>query len=191
VVVGTFDLVPRPLRPAYPGAVYHVTARGNNKERIFLDAGDRRRLDQLLATLVHRRRWRCHAACQMGNHYHLLLETPDADISPGMQWLNGVFAQDFNRRHGHSGHVFQGRFHSELVEREAHFLEASRYIVRNPIRAKLCREPAEWDWSSYRATAGLDGVPPHLTPKLILEHFSADGRRARKLYADFVADGWP
>lgn len=183
--------MPRPLRIAFPGAIYHLTARGNNGERIFAAYDDRTRLLDLLATLQRHRGWRCHAYCEMGNHYHLLLETPEPDISRGMQWLNGVYAQEFNRRHGRSGHVFQGRFHGAPIEREAHLLEAARYIVRNPKRAQLCCDPIEWAWSSYRATAGIDRAHPCLSRDLILEMFSADPRRAQELYRDFVADGWP
>ena len=96
-------------------------------------------------------RWLCHAYCLMTNHYHLLVETPDANISEGMRQLNGLYTQRFNRRHEHVGHVFQGRFKGILVERESHLLELARYVVLNPVRAEMVRAPEDYRWSSLRA----------------------------------------
>lgn len=128
----------RPLRIEYPGAVYHLTSRGNRQEAIFQDDEDRYGFLDIFGKTVRRYNWICHAYCLMDNHYHLLVETPDGNLSLGMRQLNGLFTQLINRRHGKVGHVFQGRFKSILVEKEAHLLELCRYVVLNPVRAKLC-----------------------------------------------------
>jgi putative transposase len=122
---------------------------------------------------------------QMGNHFHLVIETLEATLSTGMRQLNGVYAQWFNRRHGRVGHLFQGRFYSELVEREPHLLEVTRYVVLNPVRARMVAEPVDWPWSSYRATIGANTVPVWLDVDWTLSHFGGSMRR----YADFVAEG--
>lgn len=153
----------RPLRLQFPGGIYHVTARGNDRQVIFLDDEDRSRFLIVLASVVTRYRVRCHAYCLMGNHYHLLLETPEGNLSATMRQLNGVYTQRFNRRHERCGHVLQGRFGAELVGRDAHLNEACRYIVLNPVRAGLVSHPGDWAWSSFRATAARMPVPGFLT----------------------------
>ena len=181
--------MPRPLRIEFPGALYHVTSRGNNQARIFWDDADRRSFLGALAAVVARDRFELHAYCLMGNHYHAVLGTPAANLARGMQRLNSAFAQYANARHGRSGHVFQGRYHAQLVEEEAHLLHVARYVVLNPVRAGLAAAPAGWRWSSYRATAGLERAPAFLTTAWLLGQFSADEGRARQRYAAFVADG--
>jgi putative transposase len=132
-----------------------VTSRGNNQNEIFKDAQDRENFLDILHQVNSRYYWLCHAYCLMDNHYHLLIETRDGNLSLGMRQLNGVFTQWFNRRHGKVGHLFQGRFKGILVEKDSHFLEVARYIVLNPIRARLIKNANQWEWSSYGATAGL------------------------------------
>ena len=127
----------RPLRLEFPGALYHVTARGNARQAIVLDDRDRALLLVCLGEVVLRFGWICHAYCLMDNHYHLLIETPEGNVSRGMRQLNGVFTQRMNRRLGRVGHLFQGRFKAILVERESYLLELCRYIVLNPIRAGM------------------------------------------------------
>jgi REP-associated tyrosine transposase len=144
----------RALRIQAPDVVYHVTARGVRRVRVYEDVFDYRKFEALLGQVVGARDWRVHAYCQMPNHYHLLLQTPNADISDGLCWLNGVYARWFNARHGYSGHLFEARFHTELVLTNAHLLSTASYIPLNPVRAGLCRGPADWPWSSYRATVG-------------------------------------
>ncbi len=139
----------RPLRIEYPGALYHITARGNRKADIYLRSSDRYKFLEILEKTVGRYNWICHGYCLMNNHYHLLIETPDANLSKGMRQLNGIYTQYFNRVHDSVGHLFQGRFKSILVEKESYLLELCRYIVCNPVRANLCREPKDWKWSSY------------------------------------------
>lgn len=179
----------RPLRIEFPGAVYHVTSRGNAREKIFRDDQDRKNFLETLAAVVKRHNWLCHAYCQMDNHYHLRIETPDANLSKGMRQLNGVYTQRYNKRHGKTGHVFQGRFKAILVQKDSYLLELSRYVVLNPVRAKIIEDPKEWKWSSYLATAGLKKVPDCLTADWLLHHFGSDRKTAQTRYKDFVKEG--
>ena len=126
----------RPLRLEFPGAIYHLTSRGNARQKVFFTAGDRESFLNTLAGVVSRYHWICHAYCLMANHYHLLVETPKGNLSIGMRQLNGIYTQSFNRRHNRVGHLFQGRFKAIVVERDSHLLELCRYIVLNPARVK-------------------------------------------------------
>jgi putative transposase len=180
--------VSRPLRLDYPGAVWHITSRGNERREIFRDDRDRRRFIRFLAEAVEERRWVLHAWVLMSNHYHLLLETPETGLSRGIQWLNQQYAETFNARHGRVGHLFQGRFKGILVEREGHLLELLRYIVLNPVRCGAVASAADYAWSNYRATAGLQPSPPWLAIDWTLEQFEQDRDRARLAYQRFVAD---
>jgi len=179
----------RPLRLEYPGAVYHVTSRGNARNDIFIDAGDRRMFLELLDEQVRQHGWICYAYCLMDNHYHLLLETPEANLSRGMRGLNGCYTQRFNRRHQRVGHVFQGRYKSILVEKEAHLLELCRYIVLNPVRAGMVAQAGQWMWSSYADTTGDRKHPAWLSVGEVLALFLTDSGLARKRYRTFVQDG--
>ncbi|HDL85402.1 MAG TPA: addiction module toxin RelE [Candidatus Acetothermia bacterium] len=176
----------RPLRLEYEGAVYHVTSRGNAREAIFLDDVDRARFLEVLGDVVARYDWICHAYCLMPNHYHLLIETPEANLSRGMHLLNGVYTQWFNHRYKRVGHLLQGRFKAILVEKQSHLLELARYIVLNPRRAKMARTVRKWPWSSYRATSGQARVPEFLTVDWILSQFDTDRERAVRAYRLFV-----
>ncbi len=143
-----------------------------------------------LRTIVERLNVLVHAYCLMGNHYHLLLETPDGNLSLALRQLNGVYAQGFNRRHDRVGHLFQGRFGSSLVERETHLLEVSRYIVLNPVRADIVASPSDWQWSSYRAHTGRATPPPFLSVDWLLVQFhAADRHCAQEAYREFVRHG--
>jgi len=179
----------RPLRIEFPGAVYHVTSRGNARESIYLDTKDRKEFLAVLEDVVARFNWLCHAYCLMDNHYHLLIETPEPNLSRGMRQLNGVYTQRLNRRHNRVGHVFQGRYKSILVERESHLLELCRYVALNPVRAGIADAPGRYRWSSYRATAGLGERPAFLTVDWILRRFSSRRAEARKQYRSFVREG--
>ena len=181
--------VPRPLRAEYPGALYHVTARGVAREQIFREDDDRDLFLHDLAQIVRRYEWLCHAYCLMGNHYHLMVETPATNLSAGLQRLNGVYAQRFNRLYGRVGHLFQGRFHAVIVEEDAYLLELARYVVLNPVRARLCEQPGQWRWSSYRATAGLAAPLGFLRADGILGRLAAEPREAQGRYRRFVAEG--
>jgi REP element-mobilizing transposase RayT len=179
----------RPLRLEYPGAVYHVTARGNAREVIFQDDGDRATFLGILGRVIERYHWLCHAYCLMGNHYHLMVETPDGNLSAGMRQLNGIYTQTFNRRHGRVGHVLQGRFKAILVDKDSYLLELCRYIVLNPVRAKMVKQPKNYSWSSYRAMAGLSSAPAFLTRDWLLAQFGRQRRMAEKRFREFVAQG--
>ena len=179
----------RPLRIDLAGALYHVTSRGDRREDIFHDTSDREDWLTLLEQVCERFNWRCHAYCQMTNHYHVVVETPDANLSHGMRQLNGVYTQRFNRRHGLVGHLFQGRFKGILVERETHLLELARYVVLNPVRAGMVANAAEWRWSSFTAMTGAAPAPSWLTTDWLLSQFGQDRHTARLRYIDFVRAG--
>jgi len=179
----------RPLRIEYPGAVYHVTSRGNAREKIFRDDQDRETFLETLASVVKRYNWLCHAYCLMDNHYHVMIETQDANLSKGMRQLNGVYTQRYNRRHGKPGHVFQGRFKAILVQKDSYLLELNRYVVLNPVRAKMIEDPEDWKWSSYPATAGLKKVPDYLITDWLLQQFGRDRKTAQGQYKEFVREG--
>lgn len=179
----------RPLRIEFAGAIYHVTSRGNARAAIFVDDPDREMLLQTLGEVVRRFNWRCHAYCLMDNHYHLLVETVDGNLSAGMRQLNGMFTQRFNRRHGRGGHIFQGRFKAILVDRDSYLLELCRYVALNPVRAKAVKRPGDYRWSSYRATAGAIGAPPFLTCDWTLSQFAKTRAVAQRRYREFVKAG--
>jgi REP element-mobilizing transposase RayT len=180
----------RPLRIEFPGALYHVTSRGNAHASIFLDDIDRKTFLAVLGLTLRRFNVICHAYCLMTNHFHLLLETPDGNLSKAMRQLNSIYTQALNRRHGRVGHVLQGRFKSIVVDRETYLLELCRYIVLNPVRAGMVNEPGKYPWSSYRPTAGFANKPTFLAVDWILEQFGADRTRARKEYRLFVKAGF-
>jgi REP element-mobilizing transposase RayT len=179
----------RPLRIEFPGAVYHVTARGNALKSIFLDDQDRLSFLEVLEQVVSRFHLVLHAYCLMGNHYHLLLETPQANLSKALRQLNGVYTQAFNRRHGRLGHVLRGRFKAILIDRDAYLLGLCRYVVLNPVRAKITRKPDTYRWSSYRASAGLSAAPVYLSTDWLLAQFGKQRATCEKRYQSFVAEG--
>ena len=179
----------RPLRIEFKHAVYHVTGRGNARQRIYRNEDDRDLFLSLLSHVVDRYGWLCHAYCLMDNHYHLIIQTPKANLSLGMRHLNGLYTQAYNRRHRRVGHLFQGRFKAILVEKEPQLLELCRYVVLNPVRAKRVSHPGEWKWSSYRATAGEASTPEFLTVDSLLGQYCSRDREARKKYRTFVAEG--
>ena len=179
----------RPLRIEFAGGLSHVTSRGDGREAIFLGKEDRRLFLGVLSEVVPDFNWAMHAYCLMDNHYHLLIETPDGNLSKGMRQLNGVYTQRFNRRHGRVGHVFQGRYKAIIVQKESYLLELARYVVLNPVRARMVRSPAAWPWGSYRATAGLCEAPLWLTTDWLLSAFSSRRSAAVARYAAFVAEG--
>ncbi|HEV8340821.1 MAG TPA: transposase [Candidatus Binatia bacterium] len=179
----------RPLRLEFPWAVYHLTSRGNARQKVFLTDNDRDHFLSTLSDVTSRYGWLCHAYCLMDNHYHLLVETPKANLSIGMRQLNGIYTQAFNRRHNRVGHLFQGRYKAILVEKDSHLLELCRYVVLNPLRIKGKGKAEHWKWSSYRATAGMASVPEFLTVDWILEQFGRSRSDAQAHYRAFVRDG--
>ena len=179
----------RPIRIEFPNALYHVTARGDRCEDIFEDDADRHAFLEILAQVVQQFNWLCYAWCLMDNHYHLLIQTPDANLSKGMRQLNGVYTQTSNRRHDRVGHLFQGRFKAILVDSDAYLMELARYVVLNPVRAGIIRKPEKWWWSSYRASMGLAPAQPFLAVDGLLSQFARRRAVARARYAKFVAEG--
>jgi REP element-mobilizing transposase RayT len=178
----------RPPRILFHGALYHVTTRGNRRASIYADDEDHVEWQNQLASVVERCNVGVHAFCQMPNHFHLLIETPDANLPVAMHLLNSNYARHYNERHGLTGHVTQGRYHAVLVERDEQLLQTARYIALNPVRAALTRLPEDWPWSSHRALSGQAPMPAWLKTDTVLGHFGGSSmieNTAR--YAAFVA----
>lgn len=175
----------RPLRVEPVGSVLHVTSRGVRREPIFVDDVDRRMFMAFLEQSVHRCHWSCLAYCLMSNHFHLLFSLSAPNLARGMHRLNGLYARRFNERHGHTGHVLEARYSSVVIASETHLLEAFRYVVLNPVRAGVCSDPAEWEWSSFRATAGIAACPRFLAAARVRRHFGR-GQAGAEAYAAFV-----
>ncbi len=179
----------RALRIEYPGALYHITSRGNKQENIYLSDDDRILFLEIFSQICMRCHWICYAYCLMSNHYHLLVETPHGNLSKGMQLLNGIYTQKFNRTHSRVGHIFQGRFKGILVEKDNYLLELSRYIVLNPARVRMVVSAEDWIWSSYQLTVNASPKPSWLSTGYLLSLFSQNLLKAIKKYQQFVAEG--
>jgi REP element-mobilizing transposase RayT len=174
--------VPRKLRVNVEGGIYHVYARGNARGLIYADDVDRRVYLRELDRCVSRFGWSCLAYCLMGNHVHLMIETPAPNLSSGMQLLHGRYAQRFNFRHERSGHLFQGRYGAVLMRREGQVQTTAAYIAKNPVAAGLCKEPADWPWSSFRGIAIRSLRPSIVDIDRLLLHFSSDHDEAIRRY---------
>ena len=172
----------RPLRICFPGAIYHITSRGNARETCFRDDIDKLIFLRILGQAIERYGWLCVAYCLMDNHYHLVIETPQPNLSTGMRHLNGNYARVFNNRHDRCGHVFQARFRSILIDEGPYFLAACRHVVRNPVRAGSCARPGEYRWSSYRGTAGVADPDLPLALDRLLGSFAPTIRAAQAAY---------
>lgn len=179
----------RPLRLEFPGALYHVTCRGNRQDRIFRDRRDHLTWLDEAERMCQRFNFLVHAYCAMTNHYHLLIETPEGNLGQGMRHLNSAYSQYYNRRHSMVGHVLQGRYKAILVQKESYLLELARYIVLNPVRANLVDKPDEWEWSSLRFTLGERPAPAWLSTDWLLESFGQDKLTAAQAYRAFVSAG--
>jgi len=178
----------RPLRIEFPGAFYHVTARGNERKPLYRDDTDRQRFLALLADVAEQFHVLVHAYVLMDNHYHLLAETLEANLARTMRQLNGNYAQQFNRIHRRVGHLFQARYKALLVDRDAYLVELSRYIHVNPVRAGIVGCADEYPWSSARAYIGAHAAPPFLTVAEVLGHFGRTRRRAQPRYRAFLRE---
>lgn len=179
----------RPLRIQFAGALYHVISRGNERRAIVRDDADRRRRLDWLRRTVETYRWRLHAFVLMTNHEHLFVETPEPSLSAGMQYLGGSYTSYFNRRHGRSGHLFQGRFKGHLIEEEGYFLEVSRYVHLNPVRAGMVGHPQDYPWSSYPGYARARQAVAWVSYDRVLREFGRDLAGARRAYGRFVRAG--
>jgi putative transposase len=188
--------MPRPLRLEYPGALYHVTARGTRQGAIFLDEQDRALLLSILAQALRTCDAQAFAYCLMGNHYHFVLRTNQSNLAELMRRINSVYSLTFNQRHGRSGHVFEGRYKAFHVDRDAYLLEVCRYVDLNPVRAGFVASPVRWAWSSYRANCGAVSSPWWLATRDIYALLSerqpagsTDIATGGRRYADWVAAG--
>lgn len=184
----------RPLRIEFAGAVYHVTSRGDRREAIYRDDADRLVHLAVVAQAMDRFDAQVLAYCLMGNHYHLVLHTRQANLSRLMRHLNGVYTQDFNRRHRLAGHLFQGRFKAVIVDRDAYLLALCRYVERNPVAAGLVATAPQWPWSSYRAHVGEAPTPHWLDSEGLYGYLlgrplanGRDRRLAARRYAALVS----
>ena len=179
----------RPVRIELPGAIYHITSRGDYREDVFIDDDDRAEWLKLLGRVCGRFNWKIHVYCMMNNHYHLVLETAQANLSKGMRQLNGVYTQYFNRRHQHEGPVFHGRFRGIVVEKEAYLLELSRFVVLNPLRSQIVEKIENWKWSSYLAYCGKQEHAPWLDTSWVFGKLAKSKSKAMKHYPQFVREG--
>jgi putative transposase len=179
----------RPLRLEFAGALYHVTSRGNEKKSVYLDDADYELFLALLTEVCQRFNWVIHAYCLMTNHYHLVVETPDSNLSRGMRHLNGVYTQRFNSKHKRVGHLFQGRYKAILVDKDSYLLELSRYVVLNPVRAHMVDKPEDWRWSSYPATIGMQRGFEGLATDAMLLQFGKQRNCAIERFREFVSQG--
>lgn len=180
--------MPRKPRIQQPDVIYHVGSRAVDKQPIFgVVQWDREVFIKLLGLTVTIYRWRLYAYCVMGNHFHLVLDTPDANVAAGMQYLKGRYAQWFNRAKGREGALFERRYWDRLAWSEAYVLALARYVVLNPVRVGWRQSPEEWPWSSYAATLGLEPTPPFLRADDLLGWFGG-GAAGRLQFAEFVRD---
>jgi len=180
----------RPLRIEFPNALYHITSRGDRRENIYDDDVDREVFLDILGNVVTDYNWLCHGYCLMDNHYHLIIETLDGNLSKGMRQLNGMFTQATNRRHSRTGHLFQGRYKAILVDKDQYLLELARYVVLNPVRAKgMIRSIEDWPWSNYLAFIGDAEKQEWLTADWVLSQFGENRVIGIENYKQFVLGG--
>ncbi len=179
----------RPLRIELSGGLYHVTSRGDRREDIYFSDADRMAWLALFGQVCSRFNWRCHAYCQMTNHYHLVIETPEGNLAQGMRQLNGVYTQWVNRTHERVGHVFQGRYKAILVDKDSYLLALARYVVLNPVRAGMVSDIEDWRWSSYPAKLDQSASPDWLQTDWLLGQFGRHRHHAMAGYIDFVRAG--
>ena len=178
--------MPRPLRTDVSDATHHIAALAVEKERIFREPADRRRLMALLGAIVDLYEWNCRAFCLMGTHFHLIVHTPQPNLSRGMQHLCGIYAQWFNWKYGRRGHLFGRRFGSVHIVNDEHLVEAHRYVALNPVRAGVCARPESWRWGSFRSLAGLENPPPFLDVTGTLGLFAQRRTLAQQAFIRFV-----
>ena len=176
----------RPLRIEYSGAFYHVMNRGNAGEKIFKGKRDREKFLEYVEKAVERFSLVIHSYCLMDNHYHLLIETPEPNLSSAVQWLNVSYAVYFNRKRQRRGHLFGGRFKAILIDADEYLKQLSRYIHLNPVRAKITERPGDYPWSSYNAFLAKDKTPGWLEVKWLLAQFGGKKKDAVRRYKDYV-----
>jgi REP element-mobilizing transposase RayT len=175
----------RPLRIEYEGAVYHITARGNERSKIFFSKKDYEKFKEYLAEAQQKFGFFLHAYVLMTNHYHLIIETPDKNLSRVMHHINSSYTTYINVKRKRSGHLFQGRFKAILVDRDSYLLELSRYLHLNPVRANMTQKPEEYFYSSYRAY--ISGITENIVrTDTVLGLLTGNEKEAKELYRNFV-----
>jgi REP element-mobilizing transposase RayT len=179
----------RPVRIEYPGAVYHVVCRGNNRQAVFRDDHDRKRYLEKLSLYCEEKDVELLCYSLLTNHVHLVLETPQGNLSKMMQAFQTSYTVYFNKRHGRSGHVFEQRYKAFLVDRDNYLLEVSRYVHLNPVAARLVERPAQYRWSSYASYIQGKGIPG-LKYQKVLEYFAGGKRKQVEQYREFVEGGF-
>jgi putative transposase len=179
--------VPRPPRIEVENGIFHIATRAVDAAFAYRASVDRRDFLDLLWTTVGTYEWFCQSYCLMGTHYHLIVQTPNANLASGMQTLNGRYAQRFNWRYDRRGHLFGGRFMSVYIRDDTHLIAAHRYVARNPVRAGLCARPRDWQWSSYRALVGEELAPIMLDVRGALSSFGTFGKSPEAVYARIVS----
>ncbi|MFZ5764021.1 MAG: transposase [Thermodesulfobacteriota bacterium] len=181
----------RPLRLEYPGAWYHVMNRGRRREEIFPTRQDHETFLEVLRETVTNWNLQIAAYCLMGNHYHLLVHTPDGNLSRGMRHLNGIYTQRFNRRHEKDGPLFRGRYKAILVDADSYLLDVLRYIHRNPLEAGIAETLADYEWSSHHGYLSRAKKWDWLVKDAVLAMLSPYRNRRRAAYVDFISQGVP
>ncbi|NKB39012.1 MAG: addiction module toxin RelE [Gammaproteobacteria bacterium] len=179
----------RPLRPEFPGALYHLTSRGDGREVIYFESLDREKFLEILGVVCQRYHWRCHAYCLMTNHYHLVIETIEPTLSKGMRQLNGEYTRWVNRQYYRCGHLFQGRYHAVHVEKESYLLALARYVILNPVRARMVEHPNDYPWSSYRQMIGSAQLQGWLENDWLLLHFGDVRGMAIRNFEQYIVEG--
>jgi len=177
----------RPLRIEFPGAFYHVTSRGNEQRDIYKSEADRERFLTYLESAAERYGAVFHAYCLMSNHYHLMIETPEGNLSRIMKHINNSYTNYFNIKRKRAGHLLQGRYKAILIEADAYAAELSRYIHLNPVKAKMVPSPEEYKWSSYRFYAEGNG-PSWLSTGFVLGYFGTEQNEQRRSYRTYVME---
>ena len=162
----------RPLRIEFPDACYLVTSRGNAGQRVFENSDDGRLWRETFESVCSRFGWIPHAYCMMGNHYHIVIETPRPNLSKGMRQLNGVYTQSFNRKHNRAGHLFMGRFQAIIFNKDTYLKPLVRHVVTSPVREGLVSSPVQWRWSSCRASCGKE-ISELVDPQTVVSAFGS------------------
>jgi len=181
--------MPRKSRTEPSDAIHHATMRGVGRNRIFRDDIDRWAFEQLLEAACKQYRWRCLAYCLMDEHVHLVVRTCDPDLTRGIRFLSSSYARRHHGRHRGAGHLFQGRYHSLRVNRDAYLLEVIRYVLLDPVRADLCHSPADWRWSSARAALGLRPIPGWADFRAVYELLGPLDKRSPQRLQQFLREG--
>lgn len=182
-------IMARPLRIEFKNAVYYITSKGNAENSIAIDDDDRVLFIDTLKFVIDRYKWKCHAYSLLDSLYALVVETPKPNLSRGMRQLNGIYTQKYNRKHGISGHVFQGRFKAIIVDKENYLLDICRHVVLLPYKSGISKSLNNYKWSSYRSTAGLIEAPDFLSPDWIYSQFAKRTENAQKKYKDYINEG--